>query len=236
VDWHARLAADAPDLYVNREASWLDFNDRVLAEADDQRNLLLERVRFLAIASSNMDEFYAKRVAWLKQLLRTNPMRRTVDGLTVSEQYDAVVARCAATRRDMERCWRAVLEPALRAHGISIVPYLEVDAQARAGLDEYFMTSVYPVLTPLVVDPAHPFPFISYRARGSRKPLPISSVRGATDGPACTTSPPATPNATCAGHSGEGPGHTLRPERPEDTRRYRRGRPTHLRRAAQRGG
>ena len=148
-------------LYENRELSWLDFNDRVLAEAYDPRNPLLERVRFLAITSSNLDEFYSKRVAWLKQLLRTNPGHRTVDGRTIAEQSILVGARCAALRQEIEACWHNTLVPALGERGVRIVTFESVEANARQVLTDYFMTSVYPVLTPLVVDPSHPFPFIS---------------------------------------------------------------------------
>ncbi|MGE3857298.1 MAG: polyphosphate kinase 1 [Dehalococcoidia bacterium] len=159
--WDAALEEDATELYANREFSWLDFNDRVLAEADDERNPLLERVRFLAITSSNLDEFYAKRIAWLKQAMRTSPNHRTVDGLTLAEQHAELQRRCADMRRAIEARWSGVLAPALAAEGVRIVGYRSLDAAERRRLDDYFMSSVYPVLTPLVVDPSHPFPFIS---------------------------------------------------------------------------
>ena len=159
--WALPLAEDAAELYANRELSWLDFNDRVLDEADDPRNPLLERVRFLAITSSNLDEFYAKRIAWLKQAMRTSPNRRTVDGMTLAEQHDALLRRCADTRRSIERRWREVLAPALAEQGILVVAHHSLGAAERLRLEHYFMTAVYPVLTPLVVDPSHPFPFIS---------------------------------------------------------------------------
>ncbi len=152
--------APGPRLF-NRELSWLDFNDRVLDEADDPRNPLLERVRFLAITSSNLDEFYAKRIAWLKQAMRLEPGRRTVDGLTLAEQYAIILDRCAATRRAIEGRWRDVLAPALAEAGVRVVAHDSLDAAERAQLADYFMSAVYPVLTPLVVDPSHPFPFIS---------------------------------------------------------------------------
>ncbi len=159
--WALALAEDAADLYANRELSWVDFNDRVLDEADDPRNPLLERVRFLAITSSNLDEFYAKRIAWLKQAMSTSPNRRTVDGMTLAEQHGALLRRCAAMRRGIERRWREVLAPALAEQGILVVEYRSLGAAERLRLEHYFMTAVYPVLTPLVVDPSHPFPFIS---------------------------------------------------------------------------
>ncbi len=159
--WDAALANDDPSLYLNRELSWLDFNDRVLNEADDPRNPLLERVRFLAITSSNLDEFYAKRIAWLKQARRSSPNRRTVDGRTLAEQDAEIADRCAAMRRGIEERWHLVLEPALAAAGVRIVDFQSLDQAERRRLEDYFMSSVYPVLTPLVVDPSHPFPFIS---------------------------------------------------------------------------
>ncbi len=155
---------DSPALYQNRELSWLDFNDRVLAEAYDARNPLLERVHFLAIAASNLDEFYEKRVAWLIQMAAIDPGQRTVDGMTFAEQLDAVRQRCAESRNEMASCWHDTLQPALRAHGVRVVPFASLDTAARTRLTDYFMRSVYPVLTPLVVDPAHPFPFMSGRS------------------------------------------------------------------------
>ncbi len=177
-------APSLPDLddvanYANRELSWLDFNDRVLAEAYDERNPLFERVHFLAIASSNLDEFYSKRVAWLGRVLRASPAHRTVDGLTVAEQAALVIARGAAARIQMEDCWHRTLIPALEARGVRIVPFESLDAAAKARLSEYFMTAVYPVLTPLVVDPAHPFPFIS--ANSLSLALHVRDPRTGTD-------------------------------------------------------
>ncbi|MBI5946514.1 MAG: polyphosphate kinase 1 [Chloroflexi bacterium] len=152
---------DDPALYLNRELSWLEFNERVLAEASDPRNRLLERVKFLAITASNLDEFYGKRVGWLKRVHRADPRMRTVDGRTVAEQLDLVVARCGAQRRAAGARWRDELRPALAAHGISIVPFTGLDEPTRARITAYFEQAIFPVLTPLVVDPAHPFPFIS---------------------------------------------------------------------------
>lgn len=159
--WLGALAEDAPALYTNREFSWLDFNDRVFDEAADRRNPLLERIRFLAITSSNLDEFYAKRIAWLKQAMRSSPGRRTVDGLTLAEQHAELLTRCGSARRRMEALWRDVLSPALAAHGVRVVAFTSLAPEERGRLTDYFMSAVYPVLTPLVVDPSHPFPFIS---------------------------------------------------------------------------
>ena len=177
-------APSIPDLddviyYSNRELSWLDFNDRVLAEAYDERNPLFERVHFLAIASSNLDEFYSKRAAWLGRVREANPAQQTVDGLTVAEQAQLVMARCAAARVQMEDCWHLTLIPALEARGVRVVSFESLDAPTKARLTEYFMSAVYPVLTPLVVDPTHPFPFIS--ANSLSLALNVRDPRTGTD-------------------------------------------------------
>ena len=157
----ALVDLDGPELYENRELSWLDFNDRVFAEADDPRNPLLERVRFLAITASNLDEFYSKRIGWLKRQMTSDPQRRTVDGLTIGEQLQLVRDRCAALSDSMNRVWAHDLRPSLAEAGVEIVRFAALDDERRAELREYFVRSVFPVLTPLVVDPSHPFPFIS---------------------------------------------------------------------------
>jgi len=152
---------DDPALYLNRELSWLEFNQRVLEEAFDSRNPLLERVKFLAITASNLDEFYAKRVGWLKRSIEADPRTRTVDDRTVAEQLELVTDRCHAMQRDMERCWSDVLAPELAAVGIRVLPFADLDHEAQARIHAYFVQAIFPVLTPLVVDPSHPFPFIS---------------------------------------------------------------------------
>lgn len=152
---------DDPALYLNRELSWLEFNQRVLEEANDPRNPLLERVKFIAITASNLDEFYTKRVGWLKRMLATDPRAQTADGRTISEQMDLVIDRCLAMRRDIDRAWSESVAPLLAEHGIRIVRFDDLDTEARHKLTAYFEQAIFPVLTPLVVDPAHPFPFIS---------------------------------------------------------------------------
>jgi polyphosphate kinase len=150
-----------PSLYLNRELSWLEFNERVFAEARDPRNRLLERIKFLAITASNLDEFYAKRVGWLRRSVKSDPRGRTVDGLTFAEQYALVLDRCARMHREIEDYWRTKLVPALEGLGVTFVGFDELDADAARAVRDYFEQSIFPVLTPLVVDPAHPFPFIS---------------------------------------------------------------------------
>ncbi len=150
-----------PSLYLNRELSWLEFNERVFAQVSDRRNRLLERVKFLAITASNLDEFATKRVGWLKRMLKADPRMRTVDGLSVAEQLNLVIDACVDMRQRMDAAWKDVLTPELAAHGIRIVRFDDLDVTERGRLREYFEQAIFPVLTPLVVDPAHPFPFLS---------------------------------------------------------------------------
>jgi len=150
-----------PALYVNREQSWLDFNDRVLWEAKDPRNPLIERLRFLAITASNLDEFVSKRMGWLRLSMKSDPAHRTVDGMTIADQSATVRQRVHAMQREIDQTWRDVIEPALAGHGFRVVPFESLSEASREQLREYFMAAIYPVLTPLVVDPSHPFPFIS---------------------------------------------------------------------------
>jgi len=152
---------DDHSLYLNRELSWLEFNQRVLEEAYDTRNRLLERVKFLAITASNLDEFYTKRMGWLNQMLAKDPRTTTADGRTIAEQMDLVIDRCVRMRRDIDRTWSGILRPALAEAGIEIVRFEALDGEAKSRLTSYFEHAIFPVLTPLVVDPAHPFPFIS---------------------------------------------------------------------------
>lgn len=150
---------DHPSLYLNRELSWLEFNQRVLEEALDDP--LLERVKFLSIASSNLDEFFTKRVGWLHRGIQLDARGRTVDGLTIAEQLPLVIERCNRMRGDIETTWREMLMPLLTEHGVRILPFRDLETHEREELATYFTRAIFPVLTPLVVDPAHPFPFIS---------------------------------------------------------------------------
>ncbi len=152
---------DDPALYLNRELSWLEFNQRVLEEAHDERNPLLERVKFLAITANNLDEFYTKRVGWMKRMLAADSRALTIDGLTVTEQRDLVIERCVTMRREIDATWESELSPELASHGVRIVRFAELEDEAKDRLKDYFEHAIFPVLTPLVVDPAHPFPFIS---------------------------------------------------------------------------
>jgi polyphosphate kinase len=149
------------DRFSNRELSWLDFNARVLALAQDPRQKLLERAKFLAIFASNLDEFYMVRVAGLKRRRDMGLSVTSADGLTASEQLALISARTRELQEQQGRCFVDEVRPALAQEGIRIVRWSEVDAADRARLGEYFTAQIFPVLTPLAVDPAHPFPYIS---------------------------------------------------------------------------
>jgi len=152
---------DNPQLYVNRELSLIEFQRRVLEEADDPSVPLLERVRFLAIFGSNMDEFFMIRLAGLKQQVAAGVRDPSPDGMTPAEQL-AAVRRVANQIKDEARSvWRERLAPALAAEGIRVLDYDQLPVDARFALRTYFETSVFPVLTPLAVDPSRPFPHIS---------------------------------------------------------------------------
>jgi polyphosphate kinase len=150
-----------PSRYLNRELSWLAFNARVLHEAEDVRTPLLERVKFLAIFASNLDEFYMVRVAGLRRQRSAGVQQLDAEGRTPAEQLAAIDE---AVRRMLARARRTLHEeliPQLRSIGVTIAEGEALDAGERARVDQYFDTQVYPVLTPLAVDPGHPFPYIS---------------------------------------------------------------------------
>jgi polyphosphate kinase len=147
--------------FLNRELSWLDFNARVLALAEDDQRPLLERAKFLAIFASNLDEFFMVRVAGLKRRRQTGLSIRSADGLSPREQLTLIAARSAELVARHAACFSDEIEPALAKEGITIVHWDEVAEQHRDRLHGYFRQQVFPVLTPLAVDPAHPFPYIS---------------------------------------------------------------------------
>ena len=151
---------DNPQLYLNRELSLLEFQWRVLEEAQDENNPLLERVKFLAIVGSNMDEFFMVRVGGLKLQIDAGVAERSIDGTTPAEQLAAI--RKAATRLMVkQRETFNNLVPKLKEQGIYLLNYAELTKQQQDSVKEYFKETVFPVLTPLAVDPGHPFPHIS---------------------------------------------------------------------------
>jgi len=150
-----------PALYINRELSWLAFNERVLHEAFDERNPLLERVKFLAIFSTNLDEFYMVRLAGLRRQVMAGVTAPSTDGLTPTEQLAAIRARIVELTARARSCLHDLLLPALGARGIRLVTMNELSAIEWQTVDDFFESDVFPVLTPLAVDPTHPFPYIS---------------------------------------------------------------------------
>jgi polyphosphate kinase len=149
----------APDPYINRELSWLEFNARVLHEARDHRNPLLERVKFLTIFASNLDEFFQVRVAGLRQQVQAGRAARAPDGRTAEEQLAAIRQRVLELMTDHSQV-SVEVRGALAGEGIEIVDYVQVP-EHHAALRERFLEEIFPVLTPLAVDPGHPFPYIS---------------------------------------------------------------------------
>ena len=150
-----------PKLLINRELSWLAFNERVLQEALDERTPLLERLKFLSIVSTNLDEFYMVRVAGLRRQVAAGVTQTTPDGMTPQEQLDAIDV-CVKTLLAKQRaCLHDTVLPALATHGIRLVTMGDLTPAEWAAVDQFFEAQVFPVLTPLAVDPAHPFPYIS---------------------------------------------------------------------------
>ena len=153
-----------PSHFINRELSWLEFNQRVLDEALDPATPLLERVKFFCITSSNLDEFFEVRVAGLKQQMESEVVERSMDGLTATETVRAVTKRVRAMVEELYACWRGQLVPALADNGIRFLHFSELSEADRAWLENYYQTQVRPVLTPLAIDPAHPFPQLSNKS------------------------------------------------------------------------
>nr|VFK64510.1 MAG: polyphosphate kinase [Candidatus Kentron sp. TUN] len=151
---------NAAELYLNRELTWIDFNRRVLHEVEDERTPLLERVKFLAIVSSNLDEFFMKRIGGLKQQLAAGMLKPTVDGRTPAQQITECHTQTRNIRLKREEIYN-VLVRQLAEHDIHLVQYNLLGKDQQAELREYFIHSIFPLVTPLAMDPGHPFPFIS---------------------------------------------------------------------------
>lgn len=150
-----------PALYINRELSWLEFNERVLEEARDTRHPLLERAKFLAIVSSNLDEFFMIRVAAIKDQILANVVELSPDGRVPLQQLIAIHDRVSRMMREMAACFWEDLHPKLAAAGIHLLRREELSQDERTVMADVFAREIFPVLTPLAFDPGHPFPYIS---------------------------------------------------------------------------
>jgi polyphosphate kinase len=150
-----------PEYYFNREMSWLEFNSRVLHEALDTRNPLLERLKFLAIFSSNLDEYFMVRVAALKEQVQAGVRKTSPDGRTAQQQLDIIRERLHPMITKAHHHFQQVLRPQLANHGVYLLDYIDLTPEQRSYLRQYFEEQVFPVLTPLAIDPSHPFPYIS---------------------------------------------------------------------------
>jgi polyphosphate kinase len=149
--------SDTPH-FINRGLSWLEFNQRVLDQALDKENPLLERLKFLCIVSSNLDEFFEVRVAGLKQQVQTSSVALAPDGMSPKSELASISKRARRQVDDQYRCWKEEIEPALAAENIRFHDYPDVPEAERAHFEQFFHDKIFPVLTPLAIDPSHPFP------------------------------------------------------------------------------
>ncbi|MDD5115013.1 MAG: RNA degradosome polyphosphate kinase, partial [Methylobacter sp.] len=155
-----RFDFKASEWYLNRELTWLEFNKRVLWEAEDERTPLLERVKFIAIVSSNLDEFFMKRIGGLKQQVGAGISELSVDGRTPQQQ----ITECYAVVRELEAKKQELLTQLielLKEEGIRFLPFVELAKDQQQAMRDHYIQNIFPLITPQAIDPAHPFPFIS---------------------------------------------------------------------------
>ena len=160
----ARASVDNPDFYINRELSWLQFNHRVLEEAQDENNPLLERLKFLSISANNLDEFFEVRVSGLVQQIEDGYTEAGPDGLTLLEERDLVAEELHKFVGEQYQCWNEKLRPQLAEKGIRVLSLHELDDNARAFVQDYCERELDLLLTPVTIDPAHPFPRVINKA------------------------------------------------------------------------
>ena len=160
----ARISLDNPEYFINRDVSWMAFNRRVLEEAEDEGNPLLERVKFLAISASNLDEFFEVRVAGMMQQIEDGYNEAGPDGLTLTEKRDALAKLIHEFVQHQYDCWNARLRPAMAQKGIRVLGLHDLDAAGLRFVNEYCDRELDPLLTPVTVDPAHPFPRVINKA------------------------------------------------------------------------
>src|SRR3546814_8060284 len=158
----AGIDLSSPERFINREIAWLGFNERVLEEAYNVNHPVLERLRFLSISASNLDEFFMVRVAGLRGQVRAGVKTASPEGLTPAQQLAAINERVAKLMGWQQDKWLDLIAE-LREAGIAVIGADEVTPSEKRWLDAYFTAHLYPVLTPIAIDPAHPFPFIPNR-------------------------------------------------------------------------
>ena len=156
-----KIDLNSPTLYLNRELTWLQFNWRVLEEGLDESHPLLERIKFVSIFNSNLDEFFMIRVSGLRQQLESGIVEAPPDGMAPAEQLAAIRRESEPMLRRMMSCWQDDLLPRLKEEDLNVLHYSELKAKQRKLLRRYYEEEMFPALTPLAFDPGHPFPHIS---------------------------------------------------------------------------